>query len=91
MPVGEGIGATQVACEVMSLTRAAGSPPIMTFDEPMVTVPGPPGTQLAKVHGVVVLVTVAAGCLPINTVAIPVIMVNGIAGCGTGVGTGAAG
>ena len=57
----------------------------------MTTVPGPPGTQPASVHGVVVLVTRAAGWLPMRTVNMPVIMVNGSAGWGTGVGTGAGG
>jgi len=60
-PTGEGIGATQAECRVISLTLAAGSPPIMTVVEPIDTIPGPPGTQPGKVHGVVVLVTVAAG------------------------------
>jgi len=61
LPTGEGIGATQAECIVISLTRAAGSPPIITVDDPFTTVPGPPGTQPGKRQGVVVLVTVAAG------------------------------
>jgi len=60
-PVGLGIGATQAAWAVRSLTLAAGRPPIMTFADPITTVPGPPGTQPGSVHGVVVLVTRAAG------------------------------
>jgi hypothetical protein len=32
-PVGMGIGATQLLCRVMSLTRAAGNPPIRTVVE----------------------------------------------------------
>lgn len=57
----------------------------------MTTIPGPPGTQPASKQGVVVLVTRAAGWFPMSTVNIPVIIVNGRAGCGTGVGTGAGG
>jgi len=90
-PVGLGMGATQAGWVVMSLTLAAGRPPIMTVADPMMTVPGPPGTQPGRVHGVVMLVTRAAGCFPISTVNMPVMMVSGIAGWGTGVGTGAGG
>ena len=90
-PTGLGMGATQLGCAVMSLTLAAGNPPIMTVVEPMATVPGPPGTQPAKVHGVVVLPIRAAGWLPMSTLNAPVTIVTGRAGCGTGVGTGAGG
>ncbi len=61
LPTGEGMGATQDECVVISFTLAAGKPPIMTVVDPIVTMPGPPGTQPGKRHGVVVLVTVAAG------------------------------
>src|SRR4051794_24372165 len=91
LPVGIGMTATQVACAVMSPTRAAGRPPINTVIEPSDTMPGPAGTQPASMQGAVVLVTVAAGWPPIRTVGTPLMMASGIGGCGTGVGTGAAG
>lgn len=75
----------------MSLIRAAGSPEIITVAEPLAIIPGPAGTQLGRVHGVVVSVALAAGCFPISTVGAPLTMVSGMAGCGTGVGVGAAG
>ncbi len=90
-PTGLGIGATQAAWAVRSFTLAAGRPPIMTVVDPMTTMPGPPGTQPGSVHGVVVLVSRAAGWLPMSTVNMPVIIVTGSAGWGTGVGTGAGG
>jgi hypothetical protein len=55
------MGATQLACMVMSPTLAAGIPPIMTVAEPLVTVPGPAGTQPAVVQGPVILPNLAAG------------------------------
>lgn len=91
MPVGLGMGATQLGCIVMSPARAAGSLPINTVAEPMPTMPGPPGTQPAGIQGVVVSVRRAAGSLPINTVASPLIRVMGTGACGCGVGTRAAG
>lgn len=92
LPVGEGIGATQLACAVMSLTRAAGSLPIITVMEPRVIIPGPPGTQPGSMHGTDCDVAVAAGRPPISTVAhVLLTMVSGSAGCGSGVGTGAGG
>ncbi|GGC29124.1 hypothetical protein GCM10011504_04140 [Siccirubricoccus deserti] len=75
----------------MSPTRAAGMPPISTVIDPSKTIPGPPGTQAARVQGAVVLVTVAAGWPPISTVGTPTMIASGIGGCGTGVGTGAGG
>src|SRR5262245_25159592 len=90
-PVGLGIGATQAVCAVMSLTRAAGKPPIMTVFDPMLIIPGPPGTQPASTQGAVVSETRAAGSLPIVTFGAPLMMASGIAGCADGVGTGAAG
>ena len=92
MPTGDGIGATHDECAVMSLRRAAGRLPIITVDEPIAIMPGPPGTQPGSMHGVDMLVSVAAGALPIITVmqhADP--MVRGRPGCGIGVGTGAGG
>ena len=91
MPVGEGMGATQEACIVMSPTRAAGKPPINTVAEAFMIIPGPPGTHPAKRQGAVWSVMRAAGIFPISTVGSPLIMVRGIGGCGTGVGTGAGG
>jgi len=90
-PTGPGMGATQLGCAVKSLTLPAGNPPIMTVNEPMTTVPGPPGTQPANVHGVVVLEIRAAGWLPMSTLNAPVTIVITRLGCGTGVGTGAGG
>jgi hypothetical protein len=76
----------------MSFTRAAGFPPMSTVAEPNETTPGPPGTQLAKLHGAVWLPMTAAGWPPMSTVASVLSRIgNGIAGWGTGVGTGAAG
>ena len=85
------MGATQLACAVRSLTRAAGMPAIITVAEPLLMMPGPPGTQLGSMHGVDWSVTRAAGLFEIITVGAPLMMVNGNAGCATGVGVGAAG
>jgi hypothetical protein len=90
-PVGIGIGATQLACMVMSPTRAAGSEPINTFVEPICTIPGPAGTQPGSMHGMVMSVMRAAGKLPIRTFGCPLIIANGNGGCGIGVGTNAGG
>jgi len=62
-----------------------------TVEEPLVTIPGPAGTQDGSIQGVVMLPTWAAGIPPIRTFIAPVIMVRGTAGWGTGVGTGAGG
>src|SRR4051794_41372770 len=86
LPVGIGMTATQVACAVMSPTRAAGRPPINTVIEPSDTKPGPAGTQPASMQGAVVLVTVAAGWPPIRTVGTPLMMASGIGGGGGGGG-----
>jgi len=91
LPTGLGIGATQEAWAVVSPTRAAGMPPIITVPDPLAIMPGPAGTQLGSEHGADVSVTRAAGLLPIITVDSPLMMASGRAGCGTGVGTGAAG
>lgn len=91
LPTGLGMGATQTVCVVLSPTRAAGMPPMITVAEPMAIMPGPPGTQPIKVHGADKSVTRAAGLPPIKTVGHPLMIASGMAGCGTGVGTGAAG
>jgi len=65
--------------------------PIMTVAEPLLMKPGPLGMQAASMQGLVVLVTVAAGMPPIITFGTPFTIASGIGGCGTGVGTGAAG
>ena len=91
LPVGDGIGATQLECIVMSPTRAAGNPPISTVAEALATMPGPPGTQPANVQGFVISVMRAAGLPPIMTVISPLMIASGRGGWGTGVGVGAAG
>lgn len=92
LPVGLGMGATQLGKFTKSPRRAAGRKLIITEDEPFATIPGAPGTQVGIVQGLVMLVTTAAGRLPIITVVtVAVRMGCGIGGCGTGVGTGAAG
>lgn len=92
LPVGDGIGATQVAKQTMSPRRAAGKPVISTLVEPLHTMPGPPGTQLGIRHGTVWLVTTAAGSELISTVGTTAgMIINGIGGCGIGVGVGAGG
>ena len=75
----------------MSFTRAAGMLPMSTVVDPSEIIPGPPGTQPGSVQGVVVSVARAAGILPMSTVISPLMIVSGSAGCGVGVGTGAAG
>ena len=79
-PTGLGMGATQLACAVMSFTLAAGLPPTKTVVEPIATLPGPAGMQLGSIHGVVMLPSWAAGWLPMSTVNAPVIIVTGSAG-----------
>lgn len=91
LPTGEGIGATQEACMLMSLARAAGLLPMSTVNEPRRILPGPPGTQPGSMQGMVLLPSVAAGMLPIITVKQPSMMASGRPGWGTGVGTGAGG
>ena len=90
-PTGDGIGATQLACAVMSFARAAGIFSIMTVAEPFEMIPGPAGTQGGSIHGLDISPTLAAAFFPIITVPAPLIIAKGSAGCGTGVGTGAAG
>lgn len=66
--------------------------PIFTVAEPFATIPGPFGTQVGNMHGLVILVTTAACKLLIITVGTHFsTMSMGIGGCGTGVGTGAGG
>ena len=68
LPVGQGMGPTQVSKRTMSPNRAAGIPPVKTDIEPLMMVPGPPGTQLGMIQGRVLLDTTAAGRLLISTV-----------------------
>lgn len=75
----------------MSPILAAGSPPIITVAEATWIIPGPAGTQLGSVHGLVMSVIRAAGWPPIKTFGWPLMMANGKGGWGMGVGTGAAG
>jgi len=92
LPVGLGIGATHDANATISPIRAAGRNPIITVAEPFATKPGPAGTHDGIMQGFVMLVTTAAIKLLINTVGTHFRMMSmGIGGCGTGVGTGAAG
>lgn len=91
LPVGLGIGATQVGWEVRSPARAAGWPPIRTVKDPLAITPGPAGVQGTNVQGLVTSVTRAAGLDPINTFGCPLTIGSGRAGWGAGVGTGAAG
>lgn len=91
VPVGLGIGATQVACDDMSPTRAAGMLLISTVAEPLATMPGPPGTHPGSMQGAVVSATRAAGAPPTKTVGAPLMIESGNAGWGTAVGTGAGG
>ena len=90
-PTGAGIGATQDACAVMSPARAAGMLPTRTVTDAFEISPGPAGMQVASMHGVVVSVDRAPGAPPISTVGCPLMIVNGMGGCGTGVGVGAGG
>lgn len=91
MPTGLGIGATQLGCDVMSPSLAAGIFAMITVADAIAIMPGPPGTQGIKVQIFVVSVTRAAGGPPMSTVGAPMMIGSGNAGCGTGVGTGAAG
>ena len=92
LPVGLGIGATQLGQFTMSPNLAAGNLPVNTLDEPTATIPGAPGIQLGRRQGTVWLVTTAAGRELISTVGMVAIMIAmGIGGCGIGVGTGAGG
>ena len=90
-PVGEGMGATQLAWEVMSPMRAAGIPPMTTLAEPWAIIPGPLGTHEGSEQITVWSVTRAAGDPPMRTVGSPLMMASGSAGCANGVGVGAAG
>ncbi len=92
LPVGDGIGATQLAWAVMSPARAAGKFAINVVVDPLVIMPGPAGTQGINVQGLVMSLTRAAGMFPIRTVGAQGDRIgNGSAGCGTGVGVGAGG
>jgi len=63
----------------------------MVVPLPLDIMPGPAGTQPGSIHGAVVSVNRAAAMPAINTVGAPDTMAKGRAGCGTGVGVGAAG
>ena len=92
MPVGAGIGATQLACTEMSPILAAGKLPINTVMEATLIIPGPPGMQVGNMQGAVISVDRAEGMPPIMTVGTTdAIIASGSGGCGTGVGTGAGG
>jgi hypothetical protein len=67
LPVGIGIGATQVAWAVMSPIRAAGRLPTRTVVDATLIIPGPAGTQLGNIHGWVISVVRALGWPPIST------------------------
>ena len=71
MPTGLGMGATQLAWAVRSSTRAAGSPPIITEEDPFEIIPGPAGMHAGRTHGAVLSVSRAAGCPPMSTVGSP--------------------
>ena len=71
LPVGEGIGATQLACWVKSPTRAAGSLSTNTVDEPCAMIPGPAGTHEGSKHGFDMSVARAAAILSYFTVGEP--------------------
>jgi len=92
LPVGDGIGATQVAKATKSSFRAAGRLLIITVADPLAISPGPAGTQLGSMHGLDISETRAAPLLLIFTVGEHGGMIfSGIAGCATGVGVGAGG
>ena len=87
VPTGLGIGATQVACRVVSPTRATARPPIVTVGDPLAITPGPAGVQPGSMQGCVMSPTHATGMPPMVTVTAPGgMMANGRAGWGTGVG-----
>ena len=90
-PVGLGIGATQLACAVISPARAAGILPIKVLNDPLAMIPGPAGTHPGNVQGPDMSDTRAAGLFPIRTVGQPLTSVSGNPGWGMGVGTGAGG
>ncbi len=91
-PTGEGMGATQLGCDDISPSRAAGSFWMSTVADPLTISPGPAGTQGISVQIFVMSVTRAAGMPPIRVVTAQGGMIgNGSAGCGTGVGVGAGG
>ena len=74
------MGATQEACAVKSLARAAGTLPISTVAEPLAMTPGPAGTHEGSEQGAEVSPTRAAGEPPIKTVASPLMIASGRAG-----------
>jgi hypothetical protein len=87
LPVGLGIGATQLGQVTISPIRADGLPLIMTVEDPTATKPGAAGGQGAITQGTVIDVTVAAGRLLMITLGETTFTIgNGIGGCGTGDG-----
>jgi len=92
LPTGLGIGAIQDGCAVLSPALAAWRELMSTVIDPTAIMPGPAGMHGGVKHGIVMSETRAAGKLPISTVtAQGGAIISGIAGCGTGVGTGAGG
>ncbi len=51
LPVGHGMGPTQVGKLTISPNLAAGRLLVNTDDEPMAIIPGPPGTQPGMMQG----------------------------------------
>lgn len=84
LPCGAGGTPTQLACAVVSPTRAAGKEPMSTVPEPFAMTPGPPGTHPGNVHGFVIPVAVAAGLFPTNTFGCPLMIASGKGGWGSG-------
>lgn len=80
LPVGEGMGATQLKCAVMSPMRAAGIFSTITVADPFTIIPGPAGTQGTMLQGMVLSVMRADGGPPINDLNPPVIICSGIGG-----------
>jgi hypothetical protein len=87
LPVGLGMGPTQLGQVTISPRRADGFPLTITDDEPTETNPGAAGGHGAIKQGTVMLMTVAAGKLLIITLGDTAITkANGIGGWGTGDG-----
>jgi len=86
------MGPTQVSKSTASPRRAAGIMLVKTELEPLMIVPGLPGTQPGMMQGNVMLPIMAAGSLLIITFVETAGMIwIGIGGCGIGVGVGAGG
>ncbi len=91
VPVGAGMGATQLEWSVVSPARAAGRPPINTVADPLRIMPGPAGMHPGSVQICVISVIRAAIMPPMRTLGCPFMMLSIIGGWGTGVGVGAGG